>query len=43
MTEEEKKVSLGDLYEKLNKAQQAKQHQAVLDHTEKSNESLYSY
>ena len=36
MTEEEKKPILGDLYEKLNKAQTAGQHQAVLDHTEKS-------
>ena len=36
MTEEEKKTILGDLYEKLNKSQQAAQHQAVLDHTDKS-------
>lgn len=36
MTEEEKRTILGDLYEKLNKAQQAQQHQAVLDHTDKS-------
>lgn len=36
MSEEEKKTQLGDLYEKLNKAQQANHHQSVLDHTEKS-------
>ena len=36
MTEEEKKTLLGDLYEKLSKAQQQNQHQSVLDHTEKS-------
>ena len=36
MTEEEKKVIIGDLYEKLNKAQQGLQHQSVLDHTDKS-------
>ena len=36
MTEEERKTILGDLYEKLSKAQQASQHQAVLDHTDKS-------
>lgn len=35
MTEEDKKTLLGDLYEKLNKAQQAMQHQSVLDHSEK--------
>ncbi len=37
MTEEEKKTIIGDLYEKLNKSQQAAQHQSVLDHTDKSN------
>jgi hypothetical protein len=36
MIEEEKKVIIGDLYEKLNKAQQGLQHQSVLDHTDKS-------
>ena len=36
MTEEEKKTLLGDLYEKVNKSAQAQQHQAILDHTEKS-------
>ena len=36
MTEEEKKVAIGDLYEKINKAQQAAQHQSVLEHTDKS-------
>lgn len=36
MSEEERKTLLGDLYEKLNKAQTANQHQTVLDHTEKS-------
>jgi hypothetical protein len=40
MTEEEKKVAIGDLYEKINKAQQAAQHQSVLEHTEKSKNSL---
>ncbi len=43
MTEEEKKTILGDLYEKLNKAQTAAQHQAVLDHTEKSKSLLAIY
>jgi hypothetical protein len=37
MSEEDKKNLLGDLYEKLSKAQQAGQHQSVLDHTEKGN------
>lgn len=37
MTEEEKKTILGDLYEKLSKAQQTNSHQAVIDHTDKSN------
>jgi hypothetical protein len=41
MTEEEKKVAIGDLYEKINKAQQAAQHQSVLEHTEKS--KIYYY
>lgn len=36
MTEEENKNVLGDLYEKLDKAIKANQHQTVLDHTEKS-------
>ena len=36
MTEEEKKTTLGDLYEKLSKSSLASQHQAILDHTEKS-------
>lgn len=36
MTEEEKKTILGDLYEKLSKAQQQNSHQAVIDHTDKS-------
>jgi hypothetical protein len=40
MTEEEKKVVIGDLYEKLNKAQQANQHQSVLEHTDKSKMEL---
>ena len=35
MTEEDKKTLLGDLYEKLNKAQQGAHHQSVLDHSEK--------
>lgn len=40
MTEEEKKTLIGDLYEKLNKAQHANHHQAVLDHTDKSKHIL---
>lgn len=36
LSEEEKKNILGDLYEKLQKSQQAGQHQSVLDHTDKS-------
>ena len=36
MTEEDKKTLLGDLYEKLNKAQNSSQHQSVLEHTDKS-------
>jgi hypothetical protein len=40
MTEEEKKVAIGDLYEKINKAQQAAQHQSVLEHTDKSKNSI---
>lgn len=43
MTEEEQKTLLGDLYEKLDKAQTANQHQSVLDHTEKSNQSHILY
>lgn len=43
MTEEEKKTILGDLYEKLSKAQQTNSHQAVIDHTDKSNTLLHSY
>jgi len=41
MTEEEKKTILGDLYEKLSKAQQAAHHQAVLEHTDKSNSPIF--
>lgn len=41
MTEEESKTIIGDLYEKLNKDQQANQHAAVLDHTEKSTKTYY--
>ena len=37
MTEEDKKALLGDLYEKVSKAQTALHHQSVLDHTEKGN------
>jgi hypothetical protein len=40
MTEEEKKTIIGDLYEKLNKAQSASHHQGVLDQTEKSKRIL---
>ena len=36
MTEEEKKIVLGDFYDKLHKAQQANQHQVVVEHTDKS-------
>ena len=38
MTEEEKKLAVGDLYEKLNKAQTSSQHQSVLEHTDKRNQ-----
>ena len=42
MSEEEKKTILGDLFEKLSKAQSTTQHQSVLDHTEKSNYYTYT-